>query len=159
MSAERPSGNPIRDLWQRTEALPAGKRIFSTLLGRMVPYTGSISPRIEELRDGYARISMRDRRRLRNHLHSIHAIAVMNLAEVTGGLALNYGLPSDARAILTGLSVEYLKKARGTLTAEAAIEMPGTSERKEYEFETVVRDASGEVVATARARWLVGPRE
>lgn len=111
------------------------------------------------LLDGYARVSMRDRRRVRNHLNSIHAIAIMNLAEVAGGLALNYGLPSGARAILTSLAIEYLKKGRGTLTAEARIEMPDTSERKEYDFETIVRDAGGEVVARARARWLVGPDE
>jgi acyl-coenzyme A thioesterase PaaI-like protein len=153
------TGNPIRDLWGRTQTLPGGRRLFSVLLGRMVPYTGSISPRVEELRDGYARVSMADRRGLRNHLRSIHAIAVMNLAEVTGGLALNYGLPADARAILTGLSIDYFKKARGRLTAEATIEIPGTNERQEYEYETVIRDREGDEVARARARWLVGPQE
>ena len=115
----------------------------------MVPYTGTISPRVEELRAGYARISMADRRRVRNHLGSIHAIAIMNLAEVTGGLALNYGLPADARAILTALSIEYTRKARGRLTAEAHVEIPATNERREYEFVTVVEDASGEEVARA----------
>jgi uncharacterized protein (TIGR00369 family) len=153
------TGNPIRDMWVRTQSLPRGKRLFSVLLGRMVPYTGSISPRVEELREGYARVSMADRRRLRNHLRSIHAIAVMNLAEVTGGLALNYGLSADARAILTGLSIEYLKKARGRLTAEATIQLPRTNERSEHEFETIVRDETGDEVARARARWLVGPKE
>lgn len=144
-------------MWGRTRGLPGGNRVFSALLGRMVPYTGTIRPRVEELRDGYARVSISDRRRLRNHLRSIHAIAVMNLAEVTGGLALNYGLPAGARAILTGLSIDYLKKARGRLTAEANIPLPETSERREYEYETVVRDAAGDEVARARARWLVGP--
>ena len=153
------TGNPIRDLWLRTQGKPGGKRLFSILLGRMVPYTGSISPRVEELRDGYARVSMADRKGLRNHLRSIHAIAVMNLAEVTGGLALNYSLSADARAILTGLSIEYLKKARGRLTAEASIDLPSTNERQEYEYETVIRDAEGDDVARARARWLVGPKD
>ena len=150
--------NKIRELWDRTQSLPGGARLFSALLGRMVPYTGTISPRVEELRDGYARVSMGDRRRLRNHLHSLHAVAVMNLAEVTSGLALSYALPADARAILTALSIEYLKKARGRLTAESALQQPDTSERQEYEFESVVRDNEGDVVARARARWLVGPR-
>ena len=96
---------------------------------------------------------------MRNHLRSVHAIALMNLAEVTSGLALTYALPADARAILTGLSIDFLKKARGTLTAEAALEPPQTSERQEYEFESRIRDEVGDVVAIARARWLVGPRE
>jgi acyl-coenzyme A thioesterase PaaI-like protein len=91
-------------------------------------------------------------------MHSLHAVAVMNLAEVTSGLALSYALPADARAILTGLSIEYLKKARGRLTAESALQQPDTSERREYEFESVVRDSEGDVVARAQARWLVGPR-
>jgi acyl-coenzyme A thioesterase PaaI-like protein len=150
--------NKIREFWDRTQSLPGGARLFSALLGRMVPYTGTISPRVEELREGYARVSMRDRRRLRNHLNSLHAVAVMNLAEVTSGLALSYALPADARAILTGLSIEYLKKARGRLTAESALQQPDTSERREYEFESVVRDSEGDVVARAQARWLVGPR-
>ena len=159
MPSPSSAGSRIRETWERTRDLPGGAHLFSVLLGRMVPYTGTIHPRVEELRDGYARVSMKDRRRLRNHLHSLHAVAVMNLAEVTSGLALNYGLPSDARAILTGLSIEYLKKARGTLTAEASLPIPETSQRREYEFETVVRDREGDEVARARARWLVGPRE
>lgn len=155
----RSDANPIRDLWARTAHLPGGRRLFSLLLGRMVPYTGTISPRVEELRTGYARVSMRDGRRVRNHLGSIHAIAIMNLAEVTGGLALNYGLPSDARAILTALSIEYTRKARGRLTGEAHVDLPATSERREYDFVTVVTDSSGEEVARATARWLVGPKQ
>jgi acyl-coenzyme A thioesterase PaaI-like protein len=149
----------ISELWDRLSPLPGGRRLFSRLLGRMAPYTGTISPRVEELRPGYARVSMRDRRRVRNHLRSVHAIALMNLAEVSSGLALLYGLPADARAILTGLSIEYSKKARGTLTAEAALEVPSTIERREYEFRSVIRDDEGDVVATATARWLVGPRD
>ena len=159
MSPSSTSANPIRDLWLRTRRLPAGDRIFSLALGRIVPYTGTISPRVEVLEEGHARVSMRDRRGVRNHLHSIHAVAILNLAEVTGGLALNYGLPADARAILTALSIEYSKKARGRLTAEARVDLPGTSERREYEFDTLVRDDAGDEVARARARWLVGPRE
>ena len=149
----------IRSLWRRFAPLPGGKRLFSVALGRLAPYTGTISPRVEELRDGYARVVMRDRRAVRNHLRSVHAIALMNLAEVTSGLALTYALPADARAILTGLSIDFLKKARGTLTAEASLEPPQTNERQEYEFESRIRDEVGDLVAIARARWLVGPKD
>ncbi len=149
--------NPVRPLWDRLAHRPGGRRLFSLLLGRMAPYSGSISPRVEELRPGYARVAMRDRRAVRNHLRSVHAVALLNLAELASGLALNYALPDDARAILTGLSMEYLKKARGRLTAEAEVEVPRTNEEREYELESVIRDGAGEVVARARARWRVGP--
>lgn len=151
------AGRTVKRLWDRLSGKPGGKRFFGILLGRMAPYTGTISPRVQELRPGYARVQMRDRRAVRNHLRSVHAVALMNLAEVASGLAVTYGLPTDARAILTGLSMEYLKKARGTLTAEALVEVPRTNERREYVLESEIRDAAGEVVARATARWLVGP--
>ena len=153
------ASNPIRSLWDRLAPLLAGRRLFSFALGRMAPYTGSIRPRVLELRPGFARVAMRDRRAVRNHLDSVHAIALMNLAEVATGLALHYDLPGHARAILTGLSIEFLKKARGELRAEATAPIPAGLEREEIEVTTIVTDSAGDQVARASARWLVGPRQ
>jgi acyl-coenzyme A thioesterase PaaI-like protein len=83
---------------------------------------------------------------------------MMNLAEVTSGLAMLAGMPDDARAIITNLSIEYKKKARGTLVAECTTPPPVSNERRQYELEAIVRDAAGDEVARATARWLVGPR-
>lgn len=154
-----PRPNSITRIWDRLSGRPGGRWLFSRLVGRMAPYTGTIRPHVLELGPGRSVVEMRDRRSIRNHLDSVHAIALMNLAEVSSGLSLMYALPGDARSILTGLSIEYLKKARGTLTAECDFEPPATTERSEHEFESVIRDSSGEVVARARARWLIGPKE
>jgi hypothetical protein len=81
----------------------------------------------------------------------------MNLAEASSGLAFTYSLPPKTRAILTGLEIDYLKKARGTLTAECFCPTPETNERAEYELEVLTRDAHGEIVTRARAKWLIGP--
>lgn len=150
--------NPIRRLWDRVAHLPAGVSLFGFLIGRMAPYTGTIRPRVLELREGYARVAMNDRRAVRNHLDSIHAIALMNLGEFTTGIALMYGLPGQARAILTRLEIDYLKKARGRLFAEATVPVPGGTEREELELKSIIRDVTGEIVAEATARWLVGPK-
>jgi uncharacterized protein (TIGR00369 family) len=148
----------IRTQWERLSPRPMGKRLFSLLLGRLVPYTGTIGARVEALRPGHATVTMRERRRVRNHLRSVHAVALANLAELSTGLALNYALPPDARSILKGLCMEYHKKARGTLTATCDAPVPQSSEEREYQLEAAIRDEAGEVVATARVRWRVGPR-
>ncbi len=151
------SGARLSALWGRLAPLPGGKRLFSWLLGWMVPYTDSIRPRVVELRPGYAKVQMRDRRAVRNHLSSVHAIALANLAEVTSGLAVTTALPPTSRGIPTALSITFLKKARGALTAEARCDLPDASREADHEFESVISDASGRVVARATVRWHIGP--
>jgi acyl-coenzyme A thioesterase PaaI-like protein len=144
--------------WQRLSRLPGGKRVFSILIGRMAPYTGSIGARAEELGPGYARWSLRDRRKLRNHLDSIHAVALVNFAEVTSGTAMMMALPANVRGIVRGLSIEYLKKARGSLTAECRCAVPNVTQDTNLDVHAVIRDEAGDVVARATVTWLLSRR-
>jgi len=157
MGAAQSPGARLRSMWERQTRIPGGKGLFSTLLAWTVPYSGSIGATVVELRPGFARVEMKDRRRVRNHLRSIHAVALLNLAELTTGLALNVGLPDDARGILKSIKIDYLKKARGKITAECTCELPETSDEAEFEVVGALTDNAGDVVARAAALWLVGP--
>lgn len=125
------------------------------LIGRMVPYTGSVGARVETLEPGHSRWTLRDRKRVRNHLRSIHAVALVNLAEVTGGTALLTALPPGVRGILSGLSMEYIKKARGTLTAECRCVPPDVHDTARHTVNVDVRDEAGDVVARGAFEWLL----
>jgi acyl-coenzyme A thioesterase PaaI-like protein len=126
------------------------------VLGLRVPYTGSLGANVQSLAPGFCEVQLRDVRRLRNHLHSIHAMALANLGEMATGLALVNGLPEDTRAILTGFSIEYLKKARGTLLARCRCRVPLSNDPGDVEVDGEIRDDGGAVVALVRARWRVG---
>ena len=128
------------------------------MLGRMVPYTGALGARVEELEPGHARVTLRDRRGVRNHLGSVHAIALANLAEVTSGLAMLTSLPENARGIVVHIGVEYFKKARGTLTAECRCTAPSGIEETITVTANVMNPA-GEIVARTQVQWLIRPAQ
>ncbi len=123
----------------------------------MVPYSGSVRPRITHLEPGHVRIELRDRRAVRNHLRSVHAIALANIAELASGLAMTTALPDGIRGIVVRIRMDYLKKARGTLTAESRCVVPAITATEERDFTADVNDGAHEVVARATVTWRLSP--
>lgn len=144
-------------MWRRLSRRPGGTWLFNRLLGRMVPYTGALGARIVELAPGHSVCVLRERRAVRNHLHSVHAIALANLAELCSGTAMLTALPPGARGIVVRLEIDYLKKARGTLTARADVQRPEVHAPRSLHPEASIVDATGDVVARARVTWNVQP--
>jgi acyl-coenzyme A thioesterase PaaI-like protein len=156
MSRQSP-GSKLLGLWRRLSPLPGGQWLFARIFGWWVPYSGSVHPRIRVLEPGHAEVEIPDRRSNRQHLGSVHAIALLNAAEQASGLAMLVGLPEGVRGIVTGISIQYLKKARGTIRAISRTSLPVVEQDLEFEVTADCVDRGGNVVARATVRWRLGP--
>ena len=156
MSSRSP-GVRLLALWRRLSPLPGGQWLFAMIFGRIVPYSGSVGPRIRVLEPGRCEVEIPDRRSNRQHLGSVHAIALMNVAEMASGMAMMSGLPEHIRGIVTNISIEYLKKARGTITAKARVDVPTVTEDRDFDVVSECFDRAGTCVARATVRWRLGP--
>jgi acyl-coenzyme A thioesterase PaaI-like protein len=151
------AGFRLLALWRRLARWPGGSWIFAQAIRRTVPYSATVRPRVLTLEPGHVRIAIDDRRGVRNHLRSVHAIALANVAELASGLAMTTALPEGVRGIVTRISVEYTKKARGPLIAESRCEVPAVTAEIEHDFVADVTDAQGDRVARATVTWRLAP--
>jgi len=91
----------------------------------------------------------------------VHAIALCNLAELSAGVMTDATIPADMRWIPKGMSVEYLKKAVGTMHGIATPELatPVPDGGHEWPVRVEVVDSADETVFRARVLMWVSPRK
>ncbi|WP_226469003.1 hotdog fold domain-containing protein [Luteimonas panaciterrae] len=150
----------VLSLYRRISRWPAGHWLFSRLICVKAPYFSSISPRMTVLEPNRGEATITHRRRVTNHLGTVHAIALCNLAEFVGGLTTDVSIPASMRWIPKGMTVEYLKKAVGTQRAVATPEFPPRESAEGYELpmNIVVTDPQGDAVFKARISMWVSPK-
>lgn len=150
-------GARVQAAWRTLAPLPLGRWLFSRFVGWTAPYTRTIGGQVQELRPGYCRVTLRERWGVRNHLDSVHAIALANVGEMSSGLAMMATMPAGVRGIPVRLEIDYRKKARGVLSAETTVTLPTITGELEHPVTCDVYDAGRALVARCTVTWRLAP--
>ena len=152
---------PLLALYGKISQWPFGHWFFSKAVCFKAPYFGSISPVITRLEHSRCEAVIKDRRAVHNHIGTVHAIALCNLAELCAGVMTDASLPKDMRWIPKGMTVSYLKRAKGRMHAIATPMIPITSTDTGYDLpvNVDVLDSSGDKVFHAEIRMWMSPRK
>ncbi|KWS04308.1 hypothetical protein AZ78_1857 [Lysobacter capsici AZ78] len=150
----------VLTLYKKLTRYPAGHWLFTRAVCFKAPYFASIRPRFESLEPGRCSATMPHRRAITNHLGTVHAIAMCNLAELTGGVMTDVSIPNSMRWIPVGMSVEYLKKAVGTMRAVATPGAAIVESESGYDLpvNVEVTNPAGEPVFRATIAMRVSPK-
>jgi acyl-coenzyme A thioesterase PaaI-like protein len=143
-------------MWERALRLPLGPRVFTRAFQLAAPYFNTLPMLFTHAEPGLVRAQLKHVRKVHNHLGTVHAIALCNLAEAVMGLAAEISIPASHRWIPKGMTVAYLAKARGTMHAEAVLVLPKQlADKQEIAVPVSVRDSQGVEVFTAEIRiWV-----
>ena len=146
--------------------LPTGLRRFAItkMFTSQVRFAGTGAVQFLELEEGRAVLQIRNVRKVQNHIHTIHATAMALLAETATGAVLGMTLPDSKIPLLKTLHIDYVRRAKGTLRAEATLpaEMRTrvlAEDKGDFAVPVKVTDEDGEEPIKCQFVWAWVPKK
>ena len=94
-------------------------RLLSFVLGSTVKFVGTAGVKCQHLSFEKAVFVLKNKKKVRNHIGTIHAAASALVAETATGMALAMHIPDDKIPVLKSMKIDYVKRSSGALVAEA----------------------------------------
>lgn len=120
---------------------------MSFVFGRVIKFAGTAKVRIEQLEFTQSRLILKNRKRVQNHIGSVHAAATGLLGESATGFLIGLHVPDDKIPLLKSMHVDYVKRSSGDLTAVATltdeqIERMRNDDKGDVNVKVVITDAA-----------------
>lgn len=161
-----PDRNRLSRVVHKFDGMPLGmkRQLITWVFGGTVKFVRTAGIRFLELGEERAVLVIPNRRKVRNHIGTVHASAMGLLAETATGAVLGMNVPDDRVPVLRGMKVNYLKRAQGALRAEATLtpemrERIQKDERGDLMVPVKVTDESGEMPLECEMLWAWRPRK
>lgn len=147
------------------QKLPESIRTFalSKAMGRVVKYAGTSGLRFEKLTPNECIIVIANRKKVQNHIGSVHAAAMGLLAETATGFMTGLSVPDSRIIVIKSMNLEYLKQATGDMKAVARfndeqIAFIKNNEKGDINVPVVITDAKGVETVKATMVWAWAPK-
>jgi acyl-coenzyme A thioesterase PaaI-like protein len=148
---------PTLRAWQKHNASRLGRWLFARMVCRRAPYFAPLRPHFIELRSNLCKVAMNPRRRVENHLGTIHALALGNLCELAAGMVTEVTTPPGTRWVSRGMTIEYLRKAESEVCATARLDKSDWSAPGTVAVPVSVADKNGNEVVRAVISMHIAP--
>jgi len=153
--------NRLAKTVQKLEKYP--KSLLSYVVGRIVKFVGTAGVQFEEMTTDRVIVTLKNRKKVRNHIGQIHAAAMVLLAETATGMVVGMNLPDDKIPLIKSLKTDFVRRSKGTMRAEAWLDEAQkqrilTEEKGEVLVNVKVTDESGETPIECEMLWAWIPK-
>lgn len=138
--------------------------LTSFVLGNVVPMVGTAKLRFEEIGSERVVVTIRNQRKVQNHIKGVHAAAMALLAETATGFCVGMNVPDDKLPLIKTMKVDYLKRAVGDMKAVAQlrpeqVQQILTQDKGEVTVPVVITDESGQEPIQCEMVWAWVPKK
>jgi len=115
------SQNYVLKMYNRLSKLPLGNKLFTMYAANRAPYFKTIKPLITKLVPGECHCFIKKRKKVENHIGTVHVIAIANGLEMAMGFMAEGSIPKHLRWIPKGMDLKYTAKAGSDIRCEAIL--------------------------------------
>jgi len=158
--------NKLSRLVRRIQQAPefCQSTLLSLLFGRTIKFAGTAGVIVRRLDLHEACLVLPNRKKVQNHIGSVHAAATALLGESASGFLLGMHVPDDRIPLLKSMNVQYLKRSTGKLTAKVALsneQIAQIRQQEKGEIRLVVEilDDAGVMPVSAEYIWAWIPKK
>jgi uncharacterized protein (TIGR00369 family) len=147
------------------QKFPESIRTFalSKALGKVIKYVGTSGLRFEKVTANECIVVIPNRKKVQNHMGSVHAAAMGLLAETATGFMTGLTVPDNRIIVIKSMNLEYLKQATGDMTAVATfsdeqVDFIKNNEKADINVPVVITDEKGIETVKATMVWAWAPK-
>lgn len=115
--------NTMTKQLKKLEKFPAPwkKFIQTFLMGKLVPFLRTAGLQFDLITQHEVQVSLKNKKRIQNHIRGVHACAMALLAETATGFVTNMNTPDDKLILLKSMHINYNRRANGDMRAVATL--------------------------------------
>mmetsp|Transcript_28148 Transcript_28148/g.70933 ORF Transcript_28148/g.70933 Transcript_28148/m.70933 type:complete len:180 (-) Transcript_28148:7-546(-) len=131
---------------------------LSLAFNTQVKYAGLSGIKVEELTSTQAKVCLRNRMRVQNHIGGVHACGMALLAESATGMVFAMNVRDDCIPLIKTMQIDFTRRAKGDLSATASLSEDmmkdiHSKEKGEVMVPVVVTDSEGKEPIRASMTW------
>ena len=162
---QTPTQNQVTKMVAAIDRFPGFMKTWalSKAFGTVIPYAGRAKIRVETLNHHECVVTLANRRKVQNHIGTLHAAAMALVAESATGFLVGMNVPKDKVPVIKELGVAFHKRTSGGIQAKAhltddQIQQMQTQEKGEVIVPVTVTDAEGKEPVECRMVWAWTPK-
>lgn len=158
--------NQMNTIVSKINVLPdfLRSRALTTFFGKTVKLTGTVGISVDELTEKRAIISVKNKKKVQNHIGSVHAVANILIAESATGYLVGMNIPDTSVPVIKTIKADYVKRAKGDMKAVATltdeqIKLIQSTEKGETVVKVTVTDGEGKEPVIMEMVWAWTPKK